>query len=166
MLIKPGKLLQLILVCVSILLVACASDEERREQYLEKAQAQYEAGEYEKARINLKNAIQVSDEDAETRYRFALVEEKLKNWSEVAKHTQRALQIDPDHAKANVKMGKVMLLSGDMEAAAGYAQAAAELAANDPEALAFMALIKKNMGNLEEAVQLANQALELESGAV
>lgn len=60
-------------------LAACDSPEEKEAKYIHRGNALYEQGEYEKARLEYKNASRINPTSAEVRYRLGLVSEALND---------------------------------------------------------------------------------------
>ena len=59
-----------------LLLGACSGGKERQAEYLARAQEHFAAGDIAKARVDVRNALQIDGNHAEARYLFALVLEK------------------------------------------------------------------------------------------
>ena len=70
----------IIIVLAAVMLVGCGGPEERKGKYRARAQAYIEDGNYPKARVALRNVLQIDPKDAESYFLFAQVEEKEKNW--------------------------------------------------------------------------------------
>lgn len=146
------------------LLGGCISDEKREAKYLESAENQMAVGEYAKARINLRNALQINEPVAETHFLLSQVEQELGDWQAAAEEIRRALVLAPDHLRANIAMGKLFLAARDLPGAREYAEAALNIAPDNAEALAFMALMHQSFGERQEAVARAERALLAEPG--
>jgi len=65
----------LAIAIVATLLAACGDSNEREAKYLKRGEALFESGEYEKARLEFKNAAQIKPTSPEVRYRLGLVDE-------------------------------------------------------------------------------------------
>ncbi|MDH5572146.1 MAG: tetratricopeptide repeat protein, partial [Gammaproteobacteria bacterium] len=74
---KPG-LIQA--VCLTIALSGCGGEEARKASYLEKGKAYYEEGNYDKAKIEFRNVLQIDPKYAEGYYMVGLLEEKKQNY--------------------------------------------------------------------------------------
>ena len=111
---KPG-LIQV--VCLAILLSACGGEDARKASYLEKGKAYYEEGNYDKAKIEYKNVLQIDPKFAEGHYMMGLLQEKLKNIPAAFKRYQKTIVIDPLHIKAQAKLGRIYLMGSDTDRA-------------------------------------------------
>jgi len=67
---------------IIILSIACGSVEERRDKFFQKGQLLFEKGDYVKARLEFKNAIQIDPKFAKGYYMVGLCAYQLRNWSE------------------------------------------------------------------------------------
>ena len=65
----------LAVVMATTILAACGDANQREAKYLVRGEALFEKGEYEKARLEFKNAAQIKPTDPEVRYRLGLVDE-------------------------------------------------------------------------------------------
>ena len=63
-------------------LVACGGAEERKAVYMEKAKSSIEAGDLDKARIELKNVLQIDSKDGEAYYQLGKIYEQQKEYKE------------------------------------------------------------------------------------
>ena len=97
------------LAIVLILAVGCGGPEERKAKYRTKAQEYLQAGNFPKARVALRNVLKIDPKDSEAYFLYAQVEEKEKNWRNAFAHYQRVIELEPDHERALVKLGKFYL---------------------------------------------------------
>lgn len=96
-------------VGVLLALGACGGPEERKANYLAKAQSYIQDGNLPKARVALRNVLKIDPKDAEAYYFFAEVEEKEKNWKNAFANYQRVIELVPDHERALIKLAKFYL---------------------------------------------------------
>ena len=111
---KPG-LIQA--VCLAILLSACGGEEGRKAAYLEKGKAYFEEGNYDKAKIEFRNVLQIDPKFAEGFYMMGLMEEKNKNLRKAFGNFAKAVELDPTHINAQAKLGQFYLLGGEIDKA-------------------------------------------------
>ena len=65
---------------LSVLLFACEGAEEREAAYLERGKRFFEAGKYQKARLEFRNARQINPRGVESLYYLGRIDEKRGNW--------------------------------------------------------------------------------------
>lgn len=94
---------------VAVSLVACGGPEERKAKYRLRAQEYFQEGNYSKARVALRNVLKIDPKDAEAYYLYAQVEEKEKNWRNAVTGYQQVVELNPEHDRAWLKLGKYYL---------------------------------------------------------
>jgi len=102
----------IVLVVVSFSIVACGGKEERKALHMEKAKSLYAQSNYDKARVEFKNVLQIDPKSAEANYFVGRIEEAQKNWQNAFNSYRRAVELDPGLLDAKVSLGKLYVLSG------------------------------------------------------
>ncbi len=105
---KSLSVLGLVLV-LAVGLVACGGAEDRKAKYLLKAQEYFQEGNFPKARIALRNVLQIDPKDADAYFLYAQVEEKEQNWRNAFAAYQQVVELSPDHDRGQVKLAKYYL---------------------------------------------------------
>jgi tetratricopeptide (TPR) repeat protein len=98
-----------LLVGLVLAVGGCGGPEERKADYLSKAQEYVQAGNLPKARVALRNVLKIDPKDAEAYYLFAEVEEKEKNWKNAFANYQQVVELVPEHERALLKLAKFYL---------------------------------------------------------
>src|SRR5580698_3134177 len=98
-------------ICL-VALTACSGGEARKAKYMEKGQGFLAAGNFDKARVEFRNALQIAPTDGEARYENGVVDEKLGNPREAAQFYQGAIDADNDNIRARAALGRIYLFSG------------------------------------------------------
>ncbi len=138
-------------------MVACGGPEERKEKYRLRAQEYFQQGDYAKARVELRNVLQIDPKDVEAYLLYAQVEEKERNYRNAAGAYQQVIELSPGHDRAMVKLAKYYLEFRALEQAGKLAD---QLLAGRPEhvqARAIKIAIVALGGNLNGAVTQAEQ---------
>jgi tetratricopeptide (TPR) repeat protein len=100
-------------LCLGSLVVAgCGGAETRKARHLEKGHQYLAAGNFEKARVEFRNALQIAPTDSEARYENGVVDEKLGNPREAAQYYQGAIDVNKDNIRARAALGRLYLFSG------------------------------------------------------
>ncbi len=147
-------------------LMACSSAEDRKAAYLEKAADMHAQGNYEKARLELKNALQIDPKDAEAWYLMGEMEEKLQNWRAAAGNYQRVLEMDAAHSGAKLKLGRLYLVGGVEERAEPLLEDVLKTEPDNVDALVLRGGLAARRGDLEGASRDARLALEKAPGHI
>ena len=96
----------------TLAVAGCGGGESRKAKHLEKGQQFLSAGNFEKARVEFRNALQIAPTDSEARYENGVVDEKLGNIREAAQFYRGAIDVDADNVQARVGLGRVYLFGG------------------------------------------------------
>jgi len=100
----------LLLTICAYALISCGGAEERKAVYLEKARESVAAGDFDKARIELKNVLQIDPKDAEAYFQLGKVYEELQKFRKAFSNYLKAEELDPDHLENLARLGSVYLL--------------------------------------------------------
>ena len=139
-----GRVALILLTCaVLVLLVGCSSKEEKKGKHLKRAEQYLEKNELKKAVIELKNVVQLDPEDDEAFYRLGETSLKLKQGREAFQAFSRAVSINPNNLKAQLKMGQLFLLGKRTAEAREKAEFILDTSPQDLEALALLAGIQR-----------------------
>ena len=158
--------LLLVTVFAAAILAGCGGAEDRKARYMQRGVELFEAENFEKARLEFKNVLQIDPKDLEARYMLAQIFEKEQDFRQAAGHYLGVLQENPEHTGALAKMGKLYLLSRDQEKTKEHAD---KLLAKDPNSAAGLVLragLSSLQQNYDQAVADAQAALAAEPGNV
>jgi tetratricopeptide (TPR) repeat protein len=98
-----------LIAAFAISLAACGGPEERKAKYHLQAKEYFEQGNYPKARVALRNVLQIDPKDADAYFLYAQVEEKERNWRNAVAAYQQVVELSPNHDRAMVKLAKYYL---------------------------------------------------------
>jgi tetratricopeptide (TPR) repeat protein len=147
-----------------VLLSACSQSPQAKEaKYLEKGRKAYQQQKYTVAVVHFKNAIQAQPRDAEPYYQLGLAYLGLSDFRDAVSSFQKALELNPKHAGAQLKMAELMAASGNKEVlqeAQKRSQEVLALLPGDPDALNVLALTELKLGRPESAEAHLEQALK------
>lgn len=151
-------------IAIALALVACGGAEDRKAAHMEKGQALFDEGNFEKARLEFKNVLQIDPKDVPARFALAQSLEKLQNWRGAAGHYLGVLETDPNHVESLSRMGQIYLLGRNNEKAQEHADRILALNANDPDGLTLRAGVKSLNNDLDGALADALAAVEAAPG--
>jgi tetratricopeptide (TPR) repeat protein len=150
-----------ILVSVAVL-SACGGAQGRKARHLENGQAFLAAGNYEKARVEFRNALQIAPNDPEARFENAVVDEKLENFREAAQFYQGTIDVSPQHLKARVALAKLHLFSSLPDKALEYIKPVLAGNPDNSELLTIRAAAKVQQKDISGALADAERAVQLD----
>ena len=154
------------LLLSSVLLVACGGGEERQAQYLNKAQEYFDQENMDKAKIEVKNVLQINPNNADARYLLGMISEQDKNFRSAFKHFNTAVGVDKNHIKSLNKLASYYLMSKDVDGAEEKVDVVLAIDPDNADALATLAAISMSQEKKGIAIEKAQQALMIEPGHV
>ncbi len=98
-----------------VTLAACGGAEERKVKYLEKGKAYLAEKNYDKAKIELKNVLQIDPKYPEAYYLMGQLEEANKELRRAIGNYKKALDLDPKHVDAKIKLSRIYVVAGTKE---------------------------------------------------
>ena len=158
------SLIMVVLGLVVLVASGCGGAESRKATHLEKGQTFLVAGNFEKARIEFQNALQLAPKDAQARFQMGLVDEKLGNPRQAAQFYQGVLDVDPAHVGARTKLARLYLFSGVPERALDLVAPALEKHPDDSELLTVRAAARAQQKDSIGAMADAERAVALAPG--
>jgi tetratricopeptide (TPR) repeat protein len=143
----------------AVTLTGCGGKEERRAKHMERGKAYLEQADYDKARIEFRNVLQIDPKDAQGYYLSGLVAERQANWGQAFANYSKAVEVAPEHLEAKTKLGRIHLLTGDTAKAAELAQAVLAARAADSSARTLHAAVLAQQGDVAGATREAKAVL-------
>ncbi len=130
------------LIAIAFTLASCGGAADRKAAYMEKGHALLKAENYDKARLEFQNVLQIDPKDVPARLALAETLEKLQDWRGAAGHYLAVIEADPKNKQALSKMGQLYLVGRNVEEAKKMADRLSAIDAKDPEALTLQGSLK------------------------
>ena len=137
-------------------LIACGGAEERKSVYMEKAKASIEAGDFNKARIELKNVLQIDPKESEAYYQLGEVYEQQKEYTKAYRHYLKVEELSPENLSNHAKLGRIYLfLANEPDKAQEKVDLILSKEPTNSDGLLLKArILLKNNNKLEEQILL------------
>jgi tetratricopeptide (TPR) repeat protein len=116
------------------------------------------AGELEQAETHYKAAIDLTPERKGLHYNLALIYEAKGNFLGAAEEYQRETELDPQNFKAFNNLGLLYKQARQLDRAAACFQRVVQLLPKDPRGYLLLASTLKEMGRVQEANAILQQA--------
>lgn len=100
----------LVTALAALMLVGCGGAEERKAKYMERGKAYIAEENWDKARVEIKNVLQIDPKSAEAYYLIGQVEEKQREWVKAFANYSRAVELDPELIDARSRLAQFYLL--------------------------------------------------------
>lgn len=151
-----------ILFIASQFMVACDGSDARKVKYLEKGKAYIQQKNYDKAKVELKNVIQIDPKYAEAYYLLGTVAETQQNWRQAYSLYTKATELDKNHLESHARLGRFYLLLRKNNKARDMMELVLEKDPTHASGRLLKAGILHKEGNTQGAVNIA-QALVKEN---
>jgi len=139
-----------------VFLYACSGSENREQEYFNRAQAFFNENDFDKTRVELKNVLQINPKNVDARYLMALLAERNQNWRKMYGLLLGVVEERPEFLEAQNKLGKLFLLSGQVDKALESSELVLTKDQNNIDALIIKAAVfmrKKETVKSEEIIQ-------------
>jgi tetratricopeptide (TPR) repeat protein len=161
---RKGLVIALSFALSSSLLIGCSGKEERQTKYLQRAEEYLAKKDYDKARIEAKNVLQINANNAQGHYIFAEVAEHENNFQQMFAELNIALQYDPKLLKAQVKLAQLLTAGNQLEKASAAAEKIHAIDPNNPDYYSVRSGIALRQQKTDEAIENAQKALKIQPG--
>jgi len=145
----------------AIALAGCGGADARKARHLEKGQAFLAAKNFEKARVEFRNALQIAPNDGEARFENGLVDEKLGNPREAAQFYQGAIDVDADNVRARIALGRLYVMGGAPDRALETIKPSIEKHPDDAGLLTVRAAARIQLKDSDGALADAERAVQM-----
>lgn len=140
------------LIVASIVVTACGGPEARKAEALEEGRRYLAAGNLDKARVEMRNALQIDPNDTEARYILGVIAERLGNVRQAAGHFSAALELDAGNVDARARFAKIHVIAGLPEQALSIVNEGMEGAVNKAPLYAVRGAALAQLGRVDEAL--------------
>jgi len=150
------------LILALVLFSGCSSPEEKAQEFYENGMKLFEEGKFHKARLEFRNALQIDKKMVDAWYGLALISEKNGKWKEHFGILKSVIELDPKHIKAHLKLGRLLLVSGQLDESLETSKILMSLDSEDANVLSLHAAILLKLEDTEGAVEFAKKALDIQ----
>ncbi len=150
----------LLWLCVFGVLMSCSSKEDAADEFYRRGMEYFNQNEFEKARLEYLNALQLNPRLSDVYYRLGLIAEREGRVAIVYEMMSKALKLDPLNAKAKIHVAQLMVFGKKFDTALELADEVLELdaASFDGYRIRAAALIGiRRIALAEQAVESADK---------
>ena len=146
------------LTATSVLVVAlsaCGGAEDRKEKYLEKGKVYLNDKNYEKARIEFKNVLQIDPKYAEAYYYMGQLSEENKDFNKAFSNYRKAIELNPKYTLSKINLSRIYVVAGTENFINEAKKLLKEINIESPgnsEAALISATIEYKTGNKNKAI--------------
>lgn len=143
------------------MLTACGGADARRASHMARGETYFTDGNYEKARVEFRNALQISPNDAEARFMNGRVAEKLNDIRTAAGMYQGTIDANPDHVGARANLGRLLVFAGAPQRGLEIVEPALAKHPEDPELLTVRGAARVQLKDKAGALADAEHAVKV-----
>lgn len=150
-----------------LLSLACSNPEKEKARHLEQGQRYLAEGNVEAAILELRNVVKLDPLDERGRYQLAMAYLRRNDPASLGharEHLAVAVQEDPNHLEARLRLGDLCLRLGETAQATNHSETALRLAPEDPRALLLRGRAGLAAGRFESALADLHRVAEREPG--
>lgn len=161
-----SRTLRACVIVMAALLASCGGAQSRFESHMKRGQGYFDHGDFDKASIEFRNAMQIEPKDLPARLMAATVTERLGHPREALGLFQSVLDTAPQNDIARRNVARLYLFGGLTDQAQKLIQAGLAKQPNDPDMLSLSAAAKVRLNDLTGATVDADRALAIAPGKV
>lgn len=113
----PARTALFAALAAAVVLAGCSGAQARKHEFMQQGREFLAHGQYQKARVEFRNALQIAPKDADVRYFNGLVSEKLGDIVPAAQFYQGAIDVRADDVEARARLARLFFLYGDAKKA-------------------------------------------------
>jgi tetratricopeptide (TPR) repeat protein len=148
-------------VSLAISVSACGGADARRATHMDRGQKFFAEGNYDKARVEFRNALQITPNDADARFMNGRVAEKLGDLRSAAGMYQGAIEANPDHLQARANLGRMLVFGGGAQRALEVIGPGLEKHPDDASLLTVRGAARSQLKDRDGALADGERALTL-----
>src|ERR1700677_3784465 len=145
-----------------VLLAGCTGAEARRQSYIERGQEYFARGDYARATVEFRNAMQVMPKDPQARVLSGEAFEQMGRYREAAGLFQSVIESNPENVRARVDLGQMYCFGHVPLQALKLIAPALAKNPNDAQLLTVRALARSELKDQAEALADAQRAVQVD----
>ena len=114
---KKNKNFLIIVFLSPFMILGCTSKEDKAQEFIKSAEAYLVQGQFNKAEIEYKNALQVNQQLINAWMGLAQVYEKQRDWRKSLSALYKIKEIAPSHIDGRLKLGRLLLAANQFDKA-------------------------------------------------
>jgi tetratricopeptide (TPR) repeat protein len=151
-----------VVVALAVLVTGCGGAKSRLASHMKRGEDYYQNGDFAKAGVEFRNAMQIDPKDAHARVMAAQTAERLGQLRNAYGLLQSVVEAHPDSIEARTALGRLLITAGDADAGLQAIKPALEKQPNDATLLALRAAGEATLQDKVRARADADRALAID----
>jgi tetratricopeptide (TPR) repeat protein len=147
---------------VAVVVTGCGGAKSRLASHMKRGQEYFQSGDFAKAGVEFRNAMQIDPKDAQARVMAAETQEKLGELRGAYGLLQSVVEEHPDNIEARSALGRLLITAGDPKQGLEIIKPALVAMPNDPSLLAIRSAAKSALKDPVGARVDADHALAVD----
>ncbi len=160
-----NKILILTLL-LAVILAGCGKGEDRQAKYLDRAEKYFAEENYDKARIDASNVLQINPKNVAARQILGEVSFQKGDIRKAYGHFLSVIETEPENIAANISLAKIFVSVKDFDKALIHSNTVLSLDPDNAQVMGYKAYGLRGQGMVEEAEMLAEQSLALDASVI
>ncbi len=153
------KVFWLLLPILTLCMVSCSGAEEREGKYLQRADKYFSESNYPKAKVEIKNVLQINPKNAKARVLLGKINQKEGEYRQALANFSAAVEEDPKQVDARLELAKIFLSASRDADASKYIKEVLAIDPNNNEGKAISAGLYMRAGDRDSAIRVAEEVL-------
>jgi tetratricopeptide (TPR) repeat protein len=154
--------LALAILASAFALSGCGGAQSRFAAHMQRGREFFSAGDFQRASIEFRNAIQIAPKDPQARIMAGETAEKLGRWRDAGGLYQSVVDSHPENTRARTDLGRLYDFGGAPDRALKVVEPALAKTPNDAELLAVRAMARSQLNDLKGARDDAEHAVQID----
>lgn len=151
-------------IIISVLLLsflaACDSPEERAVNYAQEGDQLYQNGEYDKAFLQYRNALQLNSNLDSAWYGVARINIHRQEWRKAFEVLNKIYELNPQNYDARIDLAEILFASNQLDKAVEHVNEIVEMFPDRPRTDALRAVMLYRLGNLDDSLLAVDKVLK------
>ena len=114
---KHTRLVAILIIALALFTVGCSGPEEKKMKFYNKGKELLEKGDYVKASLEFRNALQIDPKFPDAYYMLGLVELRKGEVRKAYGAFAKTVELDPKHYDAQIQMGNLLFMGKQIDQA-------------------------------------------------
>lgn len=158
------KVFWLLFAVLTLCMVSCSGAEERESKYLKRANTYFSDSNYPKAKIEIKNVLQINPKNSNARVLLGKINQKEGEYRQALANFNAAAEEDVKQIDARLELAKIFLSAARDKDANKYIKEILAIDPNHNEGKAISAGLYMRSGDKESAIRVAEEVLASNPG--